>query len=157
MAETANAIVIGFRTTIKPAVRQLAERKKIRISIYEIIYQLLDDLYASLSGLIEPEKVEVCIGKAEILKIFHTTKSEYIIGVRATDGKLAKKSLTRIYRGEEKELVGEGEITSLKRNQEEVEVVQAGIECGVGLKTEIKIEEGDKLEVFQVEEKIRTL
>jgi translation initiation factor IF-2 len=154
MAETTNAFVLGFRTTIKPAVKQLAERKKVRISIYEIIYQLLDDLYASMAGLVEPEKVEVNIGKAIIVKVFHSTKSDYIIGVRATDGKLTKKSLVKIIRDEEQ--VGEAEITSLKRNQEEVDTIQAGIECGVGLKTQSKIQEGDKLEIYQIEEKIRT-
>lgn len=155
LAETTHAIVVAFRTSIKPQVRQLAERKHVKIYIYEIIYQLLDDLRASMSALLEPEKVEVKLGTAKVLKIFLTKKEEQIIGVRVEDGKLTKANELKITRGDE--LVGQGKILTLHRDQDEVDVILAGVECGVGIKSSVKVEEGDVLEAYQIEEQIRTL
>ena len=155
MAETSKAIVISFKTSIKPQVRQLADRKHVKIFIYEIIYQLLDDLRASMTDLLEPEKIEVKLGTVKVLKIFLTQKNEQIVGVRVEDGKLATGNELKIIRGDE--LVGQGKIDSLRRDQIEVEQILAGTECGIGIKSSAKVEEGDILEAYQVEERIRTL
>lgn len=155
MAAATNALVIGFRISITPPVRQLVERLKVKVSLYEIIYQLLDDLYAALSGLLEPEKVEVKLGTAEILKIFHSTKTEQIIGARVTSGKLVVGAKVKVIRLEED--LGEATIKTLKREQENVDTILGGIECGIGLAGEIKINEGDILQAYQIEERVRKL
>ncbi|MDO8513311.1 MAG: translation initiation factor IF-2 [bacterium] len=155
MAETTKAVVIGFRVSIKPQVRQLAERKQVTISIYEIIYQLLDDLKVSMSNMLEPEKVEVNIGNAKILKIFLTQKGEQIIGARVENGRLDVNNEIRIIKGGE--VAGNGKITSLHRDQDKVETIMAGIECGIGVRSELSIEEGDIIEAFQTEERVRTI
>jgi translation initiation factor IF-2 len=155
MAETSKATIVGFRISIKPQVRQLAERKHVKITIYEIIYQLLDDLRASMTSMLEPEKIEVKLGVAKVLKIFLTKKDEQIIGVRIEDGRLKKGDEIKIMRGEEE--VGTAQISTLHRNTDEVEMINAGIECGIAIKTLIPIEEDDVLEAYQIEERIRTL
>jgi translation initiation factor IF-2 len=155
MAQATDALVVGFRVSIKPQVGKLAERKKVHVSLYEIIYQLIDDLFASLSNMLEPEQVEVILGKAAVLKIFRTTKTEQIVGARIDDGKLTKNSQVKIFRNNEE--IGRATVTSLRRNMEEVETLLSGVECGIGLKTDTQVQEGDKLEAFQIEERIRHL
>ncbi len=155
LAETASAVIVGFRVSVKPQVKQLAERKKVQISIYEIIYQILDDLHASLSGMLEPEDIQIEMGKAQILKIFLTQKEEQIVGAKVTDGKLSVGNLLRIIRNDEQ--IADAKITTLRRNQNQVEQILSGTECGIGVKINIPLAEGDKLEAYQIEQKIRSL
>jgi len=155
MAVASRAIVIGFRVKADADVMNLAHREGIKISIYDIIYQLLDDLTAALSGLLEPEIVETEIGRLSVLAVFRTTKNEKIVGGKVTTGKLENGCDVRIVR--EKDTIGQGKITSLQQNKKDVSEVAENFECGLKIATPTKIEVGDSLECYKKEERTRKL
>ena len=155
MAIASEALVIGFRVKADPDVMNLAKRENIKISIYEIIYQLIDDLSAALSGLLEPEIVEVELGRLEVLAIFRVTKKEQIVGGKATTGKIENGAEIRITR--DKDTIGEGKITSLEQNKKDTSEVAENFECGLKVETPTKIQVNDILECFKKEERTRKL
>ena len=133
----------------------LAKRENIKISIYDIIYQLLDDLTAVLSGLLEPEIVDIELGRLEILAVFKINKNTKIVGGKVTSGKIERGAQVRITRN--KETIGEGKIISLQQNKNDAPEVGEGFECGLEVETQIKIEVSDILECFKKEERTRKL
>ncbi|KKQ90994.1 MAG: Translation initiation factor IF-2 [Berkelbacteria bacterium GW2011_GWA1_39_10] len=155
MAVASHALVIGFRVKASTDVMNLARRENIKISIYDIIYQLLDDLTAALSGLLEPEIIETEIGRLSILAVFKTSKNEKIIGGRVTKGKLEDHCQVRIVR--DKDTIGMGEITSLQQNKKDTSEVAEGFECGLKVESPTKILVGDSLECYKKEERTRKL
>ncbi len=155
LAATTQALVIGFRVSISPQVGNFATREHVKISLYDIIYQLLDDLYALLSETVVPEKIVVELGKLKILQIFRTTKSDQIIGGMVTKGKIISRCQARVIR--DKENIGEVKITSLHVGTEEVTLVEADNECGLGVEGEIKVQEKDVLEAYEVEERLASI
>lgn len=155
MAIASKALVIGFRVKADADVMNLAKREKIKISIYDIIYQLIDDLSAALSGLLEPEIVEVELGRLEILGVFKVTKKEQIIGGRVTTGKLENGAEIRIVR--DKDTIGTGKITGLQQAKKDTSEVGEGFEAGLKVETTTKIKVGDILEAFKKEERTRKL
>ena len=162
MAQAGQGLIIGFKVGIIPAAKKLADAASIKISIYEVIYELLDDITAALSGLLEPEIVEEEIGKGRVLKIFKDSKTDKILGVRILEGKLQRGALIRIKRNEE--VAARGKITSIKRETEDVQEATKGIECGIGVlfqlepgQTKVKILEDDTVEAYIREERIRKL
>jgi len=155
MAAASKAIVIGFRVKADADVMNLARRENIKISIYEIIYQLLDDLTAALSGLLEPEIIEVELGRLSVLAVFRTTKNEQIVGGKVTSGKIENGGDIRIVR--DKDTIGEGKIISLQQNKKDVSEVSENFECGLRLATPTKILVGDSLECYKKEERTRKL
>lgn len=155
MALASEALVIGFRVKVATDVLNLASRENVKISVYEIIYQLLDDLTAALSGLLEPEIVETEIGRLTVLAVFRTAKNEKIIGGRVTSGKIANGALARIIR--DKETIGEGKITNLQQNKKDTSECAENFECGLQVETLTKIVVGDSIEVYKKEERVRKL
>jgi len=155
MAVASSALVIGFRVKADADVINLAKRENIRISIYEIIYQLIDDLSAALSGLLEPEIIETEIGRLEVLAVFRTTKNEKIIGGKVTSGKIEPGAAFRIVR--DKDTIDEGKITNLQQNKKETTEVLEGFECGLKITSSTKVLVGDILEIYKKEERIRKL
>ena len=155
MAIASRALVIGFRVKANPDVMNLARRENIKISIYDIIYQLIDDLSAALSGLLEPEIVEVELGRLEVLAVFRTTKNEKIIGGRVTTGKIENGAEVRIVR--DKDTIGQGKITNLQQNKKDVSAVAQNYEAGLKIETQTKIQVNDILECFRKEERTRKL
>ncbi len=155
MAVASKALVIGFRVKAGTEVMNLARRENIKISIYEIIYQLIDDLSAALSGLLEPEIVEVELGRLEVLAVFRTTKNEKIIGGKVSSGKIENNTEVRIVR--DKDTVGQGKITNLQQNKKDVAEVAENFEAGLRVEGTTKIQVGDILECFKKEEKLRKL
>ncbi|MFC1810974.1 translation initiation factor IF-2 [Patescibacteria group bacterium] len=155
MASASAGVVIGFHVDVPAQVEKTAERESVDILKYTIIYNLIEDITKLLAGLIEPEIVEVDLGKAEVKQIFFTSKKEMVIGCKVTNGKVQKGAKARLMRKEEK--VDEVEIASLKRVKEAVDEIKADSECGIKLKGKHDIEEGDILEVYKLEKKIRTL
>lgn len=155
MAVASQALVIGFRVKANAAVMNLIKRENIKISIYEIIYQLLDDLAAALSGLLEPEIVEVELGRLSVLAVFRSVKNEKIIGGKVTSGKIENGTEARIVR--EKDTIGEGHISNLQQNKKDVGEVLENFECGLKIGTPTKILIGDSLECYKKEERIRKL
>ncbi len=155
MAKAGGALIFGFRIGLSGAVDQLAKREKVKIALYEVIYELLDDVRAALSALLPPEKIELVEGKLEVLKVFKVGKPPIILGGKIIEGKLSPRLKARIIRKEE--IIGEGEIVSLKRDKNEVSEVGVGIECGLGIETKVTPAEKDIIEAYRIEERKRTL
>lgn len=155
MAVASHALVVSFRVHVPPAIRKYAGQKGVKISSYDIIYQLIDDLFDALAGLLEPELVDVELGKLEILKVFKAVKTGGIIGGRVVSGVIEKGSQARIVRAGEQ--VGTAKITRVQREQSVVDKVEAGTECGLLVDASVLPKEGDILELFKQEERIRRL
>lgn len=148
MAQSADAVVYGFNVQLPPAVKRLAQRDKVPVRLYKIIYELIDDAKLTMESLLAPEVVETEIGKLTIKGIFRTSKDEVICGGEVTQGKIVPNVLARIKRGDEQ--IAEVEVTHVQRQQQEVKEVFEGDMCGMQLKTKGKLllQEGDKLEIF---------
>ncbi len=148
LAHSSGAIVYGFNVDIPTSSKQQASRDKIKVHLYKVIYQLIDDVKAELSNLLSPEIVETELGRLVVKGIFNTTKSSIICGGEVTKGKLTVPALARIFR--DKEELGEVEVTGLKRGPAEAKEIVEGEMCGMSLATTKKIElqEGDRIEVF---------
>jgi translation initiation factor IF-2 len=155
MAISTHALVVSFRVAVSPVIRKYAAQKAVKISSYDIIYQLIDDLFDALAGLLEPELVEVELGKAEVLKVFKASKNDGIVGVRITSGVVEKGSEARIVRNGE--TVGTAKLVRIQREKDVVDKVNAGTECGISLDATLVPKEGDQLELFKQEERIRKL
>lgn len=154
MAAAAGGVVMAFHTNANVNVRRLAERENVEILQYEVIYKLLDDVKKILTGLLEPEEIETIVGKAEVKQIFLTKKKEMIVGCKVTEGQLEKVKV-RVFRDGEK--VGEGMINSLRKVDESVKTVKEGNECGIQYSGFLPLQEGDILEAFKMEKRVRTL
>ena len=148
LAHTSNAIVYGFNVDLSSSSRQQAARDKVAVRLYKVIYELIDDVKLELTHLLKPEIVETELGRLIVKAIFNTTKSEVICGGEVTKGKLTAPALARVMRG--KELLGEVEVTGLKRGPVDTKEVFEGDMCGLSFKTakRIDLEEGDKIEFF---------
>jgi len=155
MASASRALVIGFRVDILPAARKLSENEKIKISTYDVIYELIDDVYAAASGLLEPEIVETEVGKLKVLKIFTHGKKKKIIGGKVTDGILEKGLPVQIYRAGDQ--IGKGVLGNLQVNKKDTSSVEEGAECGIELTSDVDIAEDDKLLAIKKEEIVRKL
>lgn len=155
MAIATHALIVSFNVNVSPNVRKFATQKGVKISSYEIIYQLIDDLFDALAGLLEPEIVTVELGELEILKVFRSSKNEGIIGGRVTKGVVEKGSQAAIIRGEEE--IGQAKITKVQREQSVVDKVEVGTECGMSINSSVLPKEGDKLKIYKQEERIRRL
>ncbi|HTK44434.1 MAG TPA: translation initiation factor IF-2 [Patescibacteria group bacterium] len=148
LASASNAIVVGFNTSITDTARRMAEVEKVDVRLYDIIYQLTDDIEKALSGLLEPEQVEVVEGRAEVRKIIKVGRS-VIAGSYVTDGRIVRAGSMRIWRGGK--VIATDKIDSLRRFKDDVREVQTGFECGISLASTTDIVEGDVLECFTVQ------
>ncbi len=157
MAATSRAIIYAFNVSIPTNVKKLAEREKVTIREFQVIYELLDDAKEVLSALLAPEIVETSLGRLIVRGIFRTTKDEIICGGEVTKGKVEPGVQARVMRAGEQ--VAEVEVVSVKRQQQEAKEVFEGEMCGLQLKTTGKVilEEGDHLELYKREEITRTL
>ncbi len=149
LATASNAIVIGFNVQADVTARRLAEREKVSIRLYNIIYRIVEDVEKALKGMLEPVFAEKNIGKAEVLAVFPISKVGKIAGCRVRSGTIRRNALMRLKRGDD--LIFEGEVSSLKHEKERVNEVREGFECGVGLKSFHDIEVGDILECYVLE------
>ena len=157
MASASQGLVVGFHVDSPFQVERTAEREHVEIFKYKIIYKLIDDIVALLSGLIEPETVEVVIGKADIKQIFFTGKKELIIGCKIRNGKIQNKAMARVFRGDNEKPVGELQIESLRRVNDAVDELKEGNECGIRITGYKDVQEGDTLEIYKKETRVRTL
>lgn len=155
MASASGGIVIGFHVDTPAQVEKTAEREKTEILIYKIIYKLVDDLKKLLQGLLEPELVEIELGKAKVKKIFYTGKKEIVVGCEVIEGKIQNKTKVRVIRDDNQ--IAEVEINSLKKVDETVDEIKEGSECGIKIVNYKDIQEGDILDNYKIEKKIRTL
>ena len=154
LAADGRTIVYGFNVDLPPAVKRLAQRDKVEVRLYKVIYELLDDARARMEALLAPEVVETEIGSLAVKGIFRTTKDEVIAGGEVTKGKIYAGLLVR---GDE--VIDEAEVVKVQRQQTEAKEVFEGELCGLSLKTsrKLQLEEGDTLEFFTREMVKRTL
>lgn len=155
LAEASNAAIIGFNVRANSQARSLAERQGIEIRYYNIIYDLVDDVKAAMSGLLSPERRETFLGNAEILEVFNITKVGKVAGCRVTEGKVERGAGVRLVR--DNVVIHEGKLKTLKRFKDEVSEVQSGQECGMAFENYEDIRAGDTIECFRVEHVTRTL
>jgi translation initiation factor IF-2 len=149
LAIASKGLIIGFGTRIEAGARRLADVEGVDIRTYDVIYTLADDVDKALKGMLEPTYVEVIEGRAEIKAVFSSGKKGKIAGVSVIEGKVSRGALVRVRRG--KEIVGESEISSLRRFKEDVNEVASGYECGIGAKDFDDFQVGDILEIFRRE------
>lgn len=157
LARSSNAIIYGFNTSVATNIKRLANRDKVSIRLYNVIYELIDDVKAELSRLLAPEVIEHTKGELEVKGIFKTTKTDVICGGEVLSGKLSAPAQVRIRRG--KEQIGEAVLKGLKRGPNDAVDLVEGELGGVDLETtsRIDLQVGDKLEFYVVETKERAL
>lgn len=155
LAEASSAAIIGFNVRANTQARQFAEREGIEIRYYNIIYDLVDDVKAAMSGLLSPERRETFIGNAEILEVFNITKVGKVAGCRVVEGKVERGAGVRLIR--DNVVVHEGKLKTLKRFKDEVAEVPMGQECGMAFENYEDMRVGDVIECFRVEHITRTL
>lgn len=157
LATSSDAIIYGFNVELSATVKRLAQRDKVSVRLFRVIYELIDDAKAVLTQLLSPEVVETEVGRLTIKGVFRTTKEEIICGGEVTKGKAMARLLAWVYRGDEQ--LAEVEVAEVQRHQQEAKEVFEGEMCGLRLKTQkrLVIEVGDKLLLFTRELKKRTL
>ncbi|MCO5732892.1 translation initiation factor IF-2 [Rhizobium sp. SSA_523] len=155
LAEASNAAIIGFNVRANTQARAAAERTGTEIRYYNIIYDLVDDVKAAMSGLLSPERRETFLGNAEILEVFNITKVGKVAGCRVVEGKVERGAGVRLVR--DNVVIHEGKLKTLKRFKDEVSEVPVGQECGMAFENYEDIRAGDTIECFRVEHVTRTL
>ena len=155
LAKASNAILIGFNVKPSREAKKLAEDQKIKINFFNIIYEALDYIEKSLSGLLEPDIKETVLGSAEIQKIFKVSNAGKIAGSKVLSGEIKSKSKARIIR--DGVVVHNGEILSIFREKNQVKEVGAGLECGISIKDYIDFKEKDVIESYLAEEISRSI
>lgn len=157
MAHSSKAIIYGFNVELPSGVRRLASRDRVPVRMYNIIYELLDDVKTGMTKLLTPEIVEKDTGRLVVKGVFKTTKTEVICGGEVTKGKLVAPALAKVTRdGKE---IAEVEVTNLKHGPQDTKEVLEGEMCGMNIKTDSKVDVqiGDRIEVFTRETVARTL
>lgn len=149
LAAASNAIVLGFDVDVDQGARRLAEVEGVSIRLYNIIYRLLEDVEKALNGLLEPEMVERVIGKAGVLATFKVSKGGTAAGCRVLTGELRRNASVRVLRAGEE--IIKTEISSIRREKEDVRDVREGMECGITLRNFEGFEVGDLFECFVME------
>jgi translation initiation factor IF-2 len=149
LAVTVNSPIIAFNVRANKQARELAEREGVEIRYYSIIYNLIDDVKGTLSGMLAPERRETFLGYAEILQVFSISKAGKVAGCRVTEGIVRRGSGVRLLR--DNVVIHEGTLSTLKRFKDEVAEVKQGMECGMAFANYQDIREGDQIECFQVE------
>ena len=155
LAKASNAILIGFNVKPNKEAKKLAEEQKIDIKYFNIIYEAIDYVEKSLSGLLEPDIKEIVLGSAEIQKIFKVSSAGKIAGSKVINGEIKSKSKARIIR--DGAVVYDGEISSIFREKNQVKEVGAGLECGISIKDFIDFKEKDVIESYLSEEIQRSI
>ncbi|MDB2353552.1 translation initiation factor IF-2 [Candidatus Pelagibacter bacterium] len=155
LAKASNAILIGFNVKPNREAKKLAEEQKVDIKYFNIIYEALDHVEKSLSGLLEPDIKETILGSAEIQKIFKVSTAGRIAGSKVISGEIKSKSKARIIR--DGVVVYSGEILSIFREKNQVKEVGTGLECGISIKDFIDFKEKDVIESYLAEEVQRTI
>jgi translation initiation factor IF-2 len=155
LAAASDAVILGFNVRPVGEARGNAEREGVEIRTYSVIYNALDDLRGAMSGMLEPEEVEVEVGSAEVLQTFKASKVGTIAGCKVTSGKVVRNARARVIR--DGSVVYETKVDSLKRFKEDAREVTEGMECGITLENFQDVKEGDVIEVFDTREVEREL
>ncbi|MCC6918198.1 MAG: translation initiation factor IF-2 [Alphaproteobacteria bacterium] len=155
LAHASGAVVIAFNVRAHAEGRERAKRDGVDIRYYSIIYNIIDDVKAAMSGLLSPVVRENFLGNATILQVFNITKTGKVAGCRVVEGTVRRGAKVRLIR--DKVVIHEGRLSTLRRFKEEVREVQQGYECGMAFENYQDMREGDTIECFELEEVARTL
>lgn len=155
LAQASKAVVVGFNVRADVGARKLAENYGVDLRYYTIIYEAVDEVKAALSGMLAPEKRELVLGTVEIRQVFRGTKIGTIAGCMVTSGLVKRGASARLLRNNV--VVWTGDLESLKRFKDDVKEVKENYECGIQLRGYNEIEEGDQLEIFEIQEVARKL
>jgi translation initiation factor IF-2 len=154
LALTTGAIILGFNVRADGETRRMAETEGVDIRYYSIIYQLLDEIKAALSGMLDPERVETIVGIANVREVFTSPKFGQVAGCMVIEGTVYRSKPIRVLR--DNVVIFQGELESLRRFKDDVNEVRNGMECGIGVKNyDVKV--GDQIEVYEVKEVARKL
>jgi len=156
LAEASNAVILGFNVQIPSNTRLQANQSNVEIRSYNIIYQAVEDIKLAVEGLLKPDLVEEIIGEAIVKEAFKIPKIGFIAGSQVESGSITRDSLVKIIR-EEEEILNEGKISSLKRFKDDVNTVEAGLECGIGVEGIKKYLSGDRIVAYKINEIKRKL
>ncbi len=149
LADASNAIVVGFHVRVNPGVNALAKKQNVEIRLYSIIYELIEDIKEAIEGRLAPEQRETELGQTVILKIFALTKGPKICGCMVEKGSVKVGAKARVFRAGE--LIFNGSVQSLRRFQSDVKEVKAGLECGIRLDNFLDFQEGDRIQIYDIE------
>ena len=153
LAMSGNTVVYGFNVELPPNVKRLAQRDRVEVRIFKVIYELIDDVKASMSNLLSPKIVDETVAELDVKGVFKTTKDEVIAGGEILSGKvvLADKPLVRFMRKEE--ILGEGELINIQKQKHDVKELFESDICGFSVKVQnrINLEVGDKVQFFKRE------
>ena len=155
LAEASNAIIVGFNVQVSSNAKLQASQAGVDIRIYNVIYNVVDEIKLALEGLLEPDKVENIMGKAIVQQQFKIPNIGFIAGSKVTEGIIQRNINARLYRDDE--LIIEGKIESLKRFKDDAKEVKEGLECGIGIVGAKKYKEGDLIEAYEIKEIKRAL
>jgi len=150
LASAFNAIIIGFNIRPDASAREAAEKAKVDVRLYTVIYKAIEDMELAMKGLLEPEYREVLLGHAEVRNVFKITGAGIIAGCYVTDGKVQRNASVRLLR--DNVVVHEGKLSSLRHLKDDVKEMAAGYECGMSLEGHNDIKEGDIVECYIMEE-----
>ena len=150
LAESSNAIIIGFNVRPDSNAKQIAERSGVDIKLYRVIYEAIEDVERALKGMLAPKFTEVYNGKAEVREVFKISGVGQVAGCYVTEGKIIRNGKLRIYRDDV--MICEGNVLQLKRFKDDVKEVAQGFECGISIERFNDIKVGDFIESYQVEE-----
>ena len=150
LAAASNSIIIGFNVRPDAGAKAVAEREKVDMRLYRVIYDAIEDIEAAMKGMLDPEYQEKITGHAEVRQVFKASGIGTIAGSYVTDGKIARGNKVRLVR--DGIVIYEGELESLRRFKDDVKEVAANYECGIMLKSYSDIKEGDIIEAFVMEE-----
>lgn len=155
LASASNAIILGFHVQIEPSTREIAVQEGVEVRSYKVIYEVVEEVRAALSGLLAPSYEEQVVGSAQVRQVFSSSRAGTIAGCMIQNGRITRNNQVRVIR--EGEPVYTGSIASLRRFKDDVREVNEGFECGIGIEGFNAIEEGDIIEALVMVETVRTL
>jgi translation initiation factor IF-2 len=155
LAATSRAMIIGFNVRADKAARDVVETEGLEMRYYNVIYDVIDDAKALMSGMLKPELREEIVGVAEVRDVFTSPKFGQIAGSMVIEGTVYRNKPIRVLR--DNVVIYEGELESLRRFKDDANEVRSGIECGIGVKNYNDVRVGDKIEVYETREVARTL
>ncbi len=155
LASASTAVIIGFNVRPEAKGTDLAERERVDVRLYTVIYDVVEDIRKAMEGMLEPSFREMSVGRAEVRNIFHISRLGTVAGCYVLSGKIIRNATVRLVR--DSVVVHEGKLASLKRFKDDVREVTEGYECGLGLENYNDIKVGDQIEVFVMEKVAETL
>jgi len=151
LASASKAVILAYNLRVPPAIQEIAQREKVEIRSYQVIYELIDDIKRAVRGMLEPEIREIPLGKAEVRKIFDIARVGKVAGCYVLEGKITRQAEVRVLRGHQ--VIYQGRIASLKHLKDNVNEVKKDMECGLTLDKFQDFQEGDIIYAFQIEKR----